>query len=212
MKNTLRYALTAAILAAAPMASAADVDCVKVSAAVTKAVAADSDNVLEIVSKQVAANTSCACEVVKAAIIASEADKKTVAKIVDAAIVASPENLRVIAQCALAVAPDAVSNIQATVEKYDRAGGGDYPVESEKGVIEAPPERLSANNPLDFPVPGGGGDVAGPRPGGPGGVPLLPPVFPYFPPVVAPPNLTEVGKGDDYPSGGESTGGTDLLR
>jgi len=196
MKNTLKYALTAILLAAAPVASAAAANCVKVSAAVTKAVAADNANVLEIVSKEVAANESCACEVVKAAIIASEADKKVVAKIVDAAIVASPENLRVITQCAIAVAPDAVANVQAVAEKYDRAGGGDYVVSSKggldysKGGIDGPtPTAPSGKNPLDFPV-GTSSTATGPRPGGPGGFALLPPTFPEFPAVVLPPVIT----------------------
>ncbi len=192
MKNTLKYALTALLLAAAPVASAAD--CVKVSAAVTKAVAADSSNVLEIVSNQIASNESCACEVVKAAIIAAEADKKTVAKIVDAAIVTSPKNLRIIAQCAIAVAPDAVSNVQSVVEKYDRAGGDDYIVDSSKGGGIASPRRKNSpptgRNPLDFPA--NNGDNVGPRVGSPGGFTLLPPVFPGFPPVVAPPTITSL--------------------
>ncbi len=188
MKNTLKYALTALIMAAAPVVSAAD--CVKVSSVVTQAVAADSAKVLEIVAKEIAANESCSCEVVKAAIIASEADKKTVAQIVDAAIVASPKNFRVIAQCAIAVAPDAVANVQSVVEKYERAGGGDYYVDSSKGAIDPPGKPpVSGKNPLDFPSLGGPGEV-GPRPGGQGGFSLLPPIFPTFPAVVAPPTVT----------------------
>jgi len=200
MKNTLKFALTALLFAAAPLAQANTLDCVKVSNAVRLAVAADSDKVLEIVAKQIAANESCACEVVKAAIIASDAKKAVVAQIVDVAINEAPAMLRVIAQCAIAIAPDAQPNIQAILEKYDFAGGeGD----SEKGGLEkggVPDEEASAN-PLDFPVsegygssaarPEGGAAPVGPAPGGPGGFPLLPPGLPLtFPPVVTPPSLT----------------------
>ncbi|MDB4519115.1 hypothetical protein N9118_06140 [Akkermansiaceae bacterium] len=199
MKNTLKFALTALLFAAAPFAQANTLDCVKVSNAVRLAVAADSDKVLEIVAKQIAANESCACEVVKAAIIASDAKKEVVAQIVDVAINEAPSMLRIIAQCAIAIAPDAQPNIQAILEKYDFAGGeGD----SEKGALDkgGVPDEASAN-PLDFPAsegygssaarPEGGAAPVGPAPGGPGGFPLLPPGLPLtFPPVVTPPSLT----------------------
>ena len=200
MKNTLKFALTALLFAAAPFAQANTLDCVKVSNAVRLAVAADSDKVLEIVAKQIAANESCACEVVKAAIIASDAKKEVVAQIVDVAINEAPSMLRIIAQCAIAIAPDAQPNIQAILEKYDFAGGeGD----SEKGALEkgGVPDDVASANPLDFPAsegygssaarPEGGAAPVGPAPGGPGGFPLLPPGLPLtFPPVVTPPSLT----------------------
>ena len=198
MKKTLKFALTAVLLAAAPLASAKDVDCVKVSDAVKAAVIADSNNVLEIVATQVAANESCACEIVKAAIVASDADRKTVALIVDTAILEAPDQLRIIAQCAIAIAPDAIAKIQAVVEKYDKAGGEGH---SEKGglskegiaVVDTP-------NPLDFPGgsndsgnpvgvgdSGGSGDNAGPPSGEFPNPPGLPPVFA---PVPIPPCIT----------------------
>ena len=200
MKNTLKFALTALLFAAAPFAQANTLDCVKVSNAVRLAVAADSDKVLEIVAKQIAANESCACEVVKAAIIASDAKKEVVAQIVDVAINEAPSMLRIIAQCATAIAPDAQPNIQAILEKYDFAGSeGD----SEKGALEkgGVPNDVASANPLDFPAsegygssaarPEGGAAPVGPAPGGPGGFPLLPPGLPVtFPPVVTPPSLT----------------------
>ena len=200
MKNTLKFALTALLFAAAPFAQANTLDCVKVSNAVRLAVAADSDKVLEIVAKQIAANESCACEVVKAAIIASDAKKEVVAQIVDVAINEAPSMLRIIAQCAIAIAPDAQPNIQAILEKYDFAGSeGD----SEKGALEkgGVPNDVASANPLDFPAsegydssaarPEGGAAPVGPAPGGPGGFPLLPPGLPVtFPPVVTPPSLT----------------------
>ncbi|MFT6178499.1 MAG: hypothetical protein ACJAQT_000571 [Akkermansiaceae bacterium] len=156
MKNTLKFALTALLLAAAPLASADVADCVKLSNAVKVAVAADSSKVLEIVAAHIAANESCACEIVKAAIIASDADKKQVAKIVNAAILEAPSQIRIIAQCAIATAPDADSNVQAILEKYDAAGGEGY---SEKGGLDnskdsevaAPAEEIDGPNPLDYP-------------------------------------------------------------
>jgi len=151
MKNTLKFALTAVLLAAAPLASADVADSVKLSKAVKVAVAADSSKVLEIVAANVAANESCACELVKAAILASDADKEQVAKIVNTAILEVPSQIRIIARCAIATAPDAVSDIQAVVEKYDSAGGEGSSEKGglEKGVIEGP--TFDGPNPLDYP-------------------------------------------------------------
>jgi hypothetical protein len=156
MKNTLKFALTALLFAVAPLAQADTIDCVRVSNAVRSAVTADSGKVLEIVAQHIAANASCACEVVKAAIIASDAEKEVVAQIVDVAINEAPAMLRIIAQCAIAIAPDAGSNIQAVLEKYDFVGGEGY---SEKGGLEKgglPADEdstaVAAGNPLDFPV------------------------------------------------------------
>lgn len=192
MKNTLKFALTAVLFAAAPLASAEVLDCVKVSSAVKSAISADSDKVLEIVATQIAANESCACEVVKAAIISSDADKKVVAQIVDTAILEAPSKLRIIAQCAIAVAPDAVTHIQAVVEKYDKSAGVGY---SEKGGLDdskgaVPEEHAASPNPLDFPG-GDPTDPVGPRPGAPGSFTILPPVLPpVIPPIVTPPGAT----------------------
>ncbi|MDA7535951.1 hypothetical protein N8528_03195 [Akkermansiaceae bacterium] len=200
MKNTLKFALTALLFAAAPLAQADTINCVKVSNSVKAAVAADVDKVLEIVTTQIAANESCACEVVKAAIVASNAEKEMVAQIVDAAINEAPSMLRIIAQCAIATAPDAGADVQAVVEKYDFAGGdGGY---SEKGGLSKgviPRDPVASANPLDFPTnvnegpigPRPGGNPIGPRPGSPGGFPLLPPGLPpTFPPVVTPPTVS----------------------
>ncbi len=157
MKNTLKFALTALLLAAAPIASADVADCVKLSNSVKVAVAADSSRVLEIVASNVAANESCACEIVKAAIIASDANKKQVAKIVNAAILEAPSQIRIIAQCAIATAPDAVSNVQAVLEQYDAAGGDGYSVkgglDNSKDAKGDGPQRVTPDgaNPLDYP-------------------------------------------------------------
>ena len=157
MKNTLKFALTALLLAAAPIASADVADCIKLSNAVKVAVAADSSRVLEIVASNIASNESCACEIVKAAIIASDANKMQVAKIVNTAILEAPSQIRIIAQCAIATAPDAVSNVQAVLEQYDSAGGEGYSgkgglgnSKDAKDAPSQPPSRDGAN-PLDYP-------------------------------------------------------------
>lgn len=151
MKNTLKFAITAALLGSAPFASA-EVDCVKLSQAVKAAVAADSSRVLDIVRQNIAADESCACEVVKAAIIASNASQKDVAKIVDAAILEAPSQLRIIVQCAIATAPEAASAVNAIAEKYDAAGGEGYSakggLDDSKNVVVPP---ASDFNPLDYP-------------------------------------------------------------
>ena len=152
MKNTLKFALTAVLLSVASIASADVADSVKLSKAVKVAVSADSSKVLEVVAANIAINESCACEIVKAAIVASDANKKLVAEIVNTAILAAPSQIRMITQCAMATAPDAVSNIQAVVEKYGSAGGSHSAkggLADEKGVI-APPEA-DGPNPLDYP-------------------------------------------------------------
>ena len=193
MKNTMKYLLVASILAAAPAAFAEKApDCKALYAAVTQEVTSSSDKVLEIVEKYVAENEACACEIVKAAIVASEADKKLVAEIVTTATLAAPDKLRLVAQCAIAVAPDALANVQAVLSKYDRHAGEGPVVEAvvevsdAKGGMEVGPNPgppLAVPNPLDGPG----------NPGGMGSFPLIPvidpPIHPEFPdlfPVSAP--------------------------
>lgn len=207
MKNTLKFALTAVLLAAAPLASADVVDCVKLSNTVKAAVNADSSNVLDIVAKNIAANESCACEIVKAAIIASDADKSQVARIVETAILEAPSQIRLIAQCAIATAPDAASKIQAVLEKFDKAGGEGY---SDKGGLDnskdakAPLPRPEGPNPLDFPT--SGNDEVGPRPG----EDPEPQRYFRFDPVDDDPQVTRIGDDDSgLFSGGESIGTVD---
>ena len=153
MKNTLKFALTAVLLSFVSVASADVADSAKLSKAVKVAVAADSSKVLEVFAANIALNESCACEIVKAAIVASDADKKLVAEIVNTAILAAPSQIRMITQCAMATAPDAVSSIQAIVERYDSAGGEGHSAKGgladEKGVITAP--EADGPNPLDYP-------------------------------------------------------------
>ena len=159
MKRTLNYVALALVLAGSPVAMAEGKDCYDLSVAVTKAVAANPDNVLQIVSREVSANSGCACEVVKAAIVATEADRKLVAQIVETAINAAPDKMRLIAQCAIAVAPDALPDVQAILVKLDPQGG-ETVYESEKsGLDDAKgpvPEEVRPASPLDGPylVPG----------------------------------------------------------
>jgi len=184
MKNTIKYALFGAILASVTPAFAETPDCYKISTAVKKAVAAHPEKILELVAAQVAQNESCACEIVKAAIVTSDADKQLVASIVETAITAAPSKVRIIGQCAVAVAPDALAEVQAVVTKYgavsgdssaDAKGGEKGDAKGGKEVVPPP----VAQNPLDFP----GYGPTGPTPGGPGG-------FPLFPPGLQPPTLT----------------------
>ena len=185
MKNTLKYALFGAALAMITPSYAAAPDCSKLSTAVKVAVAANPEKVLEIVSTQVAQNESCACEIVKAAIMTTNADKKLVGDIVTAAIESAPDHVRIIGQCAVAVAPDALAEVQTIVAKTDANAGEGYSAKGgakdAKGHVDPVPV---ASNPLDFP---GRGPV-GPTLGGPGGFPLFPPGL--TPPVVTPPSTT----------------------
>jgi hypothetical protein len=189
MKNTMKYVLFGAVLALVTPVYAEAPDCYKVSTAVKKAVAAHPEKVLKLVATQVAQNESCACEIVKAAIVASGADKQLVAGIVEAAITVAPSKVRIIGQCAVAVAPDALAEVQAVVTKHGAVGGdaGYSAKGDEKGgkVVMAP---LKSWNPLDMP--------GGLTPGGPGGFPMLPPglqppVVNQTPPVTPPSSTNE---------------------
>ena len=98
-------------------------NCSEIHRAVKKYVEDHPERVLEVVALQIGHNPSCACEVVKAAIIASEADTALVVEIVEAAIEVAPSSFRIIGQCAIAVAPDALSEVQTIVNKYGAVSG-----------------------------------------------------------------------------------------
>ena len=125
MKNTLKFALSAALLSSAPIAAADAKDCAKLSESVKAAVVADSSQVLRIVASTVAANESCACEIVKAAIIAADADEALVGKIVSTAILEAPSEARMITQCAIATAPDAIAVVLAVTTEDDSSSEAD---------------------------------------------------------------------------------------
>jgi hypothetical protein len=155
MKMTIRYTLLSAALGLFSHTAFAEVDCAKLAQSVKQAIAADAASTLQVVEKEIAANPGCACEVVKAAIEGSNADAKLVAAIVETASTAAPQHLRLISQCAVAVAPDALSEVQAVMAKIDPSSGEAAPMKSdskdakdEKGPGTQPPP---AANPLDFP-------------------------------------------------------------
>lgn len=149
--------LTLGIIAAASLlAFSASPDCEAVYKTTLKSIEADKVAVLDVVSASVEANEDCVCEIVKAAIIASEADKALVGQIVQSAIVASPDNMRLISQCAIAIAPDAATEVQKVLAKFTPQAGTSYSAKgysakSAKGgpAIAEPTAPVSAYNPLD---------------------------------------------------------------
>ena len=98
-------------------------NCSEIHRAVKKYVTGHPERVLEVVALQIGHHPTCACEVVKAAIIASEADTALVVEIVEAAIEVAPSRFRIIGQCAIAVAPDALSEVQTIVNQYGAVSG-----------------------------------------------------------------------------------------
>jgi hypothetical protein len=91
--------------------------------------------------------------------------------------------MRLIAQCAIAAAPDALTDVQAVLAKLDPNSGeaGDSG-KSAKGAKAPAGEVAAMPNPLDFP---GKGPVR--------------PLFPIFPPVIInPPNVTVVNPGPPF--------------
>jgi hypothetical protein len=124
------------------------------------------------VYQQITEDPSTSCEVIKKAIVILNADKKTVARIVEAAIMASPENIRIITQCAIAVAPDALTEVQDVYNKYTKVGDGKGGAKSSKSAKQFFPKaaiQLPTKNPLD--------------------ILIIPPILP---PVTQPPVTTPV--------------------
>ena len=179
MKRTLKYVALESVFAGAPVAMAEGPDCYDLSIAVTKAGSSAPDQVQQIVQRQVASKPGCAGDVVKAAIVATEADRKLVGQIVATAVEAAPAKMRIVAQCAIAVAPDALPNVQAVLAKLVPQGGDGFSAKGgmEKGgmakgeEVEVAPQWPS---PLD----------------GPYFVPGEPPIHPDF---VTPPSISDPG-------------------
>lgn len=193
MKTSFQFALASIGVALLPAASMAEQDCVKLAVSAKHAAAASPAKVLEIVEAELAANPDCACEVVKAAIQGAEADSKTVASIVETAATTVPDKTRQVAQCAVAVAPDALGDVQAIVSRLEpkRAESGNSAKDAKDAKDMA---AKPAWNPLDFP---GRGPVA-PTPGGP---PMVPPGLPPgVPPAVVPPVKPPVGSPINRPN------------
>ncbi len=172
MKLPIALAAVASAASLLGVAAAESEDCIKLSVSVRHEVEAKSNLVLEVVEKQVSAHPGCACEVVKAAIEGSEADNKLVAAIVEVAASVAPEHMRLISQCALAVAPDALADVQSVIFRLEPNRG--EAVVTDAKSPKTPIEVKPAWNPLDFP---GEGPI-GPNPGGPGGDPLIPEIPP----------------------------------
>lgn len=81
---------------------------------------------------------NCSCEIVKAVIEKTKAEPKLVATIVEAAIVAAPEHMRLTAQCAIAVAPDALVDVQAVLASLEgNAGESGKSSKSGKEVVSS---------------------------------------------------------------------------
>lgn len=196
MKKSVLLAITSLALTGVP--SRAEGDCRAVSLSVKHAIVADKERLLEIVSTHVAASPQCACEIVKSSIETSRANAKTVAAIVETAVTAAPEQMSLIAQCAIAVAPDALANVQAVMSKLDPNHGEEGSsakdaksvVPAEQGDTASVPDPLNLpENPLNFPGQG----PMGPIPGGPGGSPLFPVLPPQIPMLlIAPPEVSNV--------------------
>jgi hypothetical protein len=155
MKYAIKYTLFVAALTLVIPAQAEKIDRQQVYTNVKNNVLANPEMVLELVKKNVAKNQSCACEIVKAAIIASNADKNLVADIVEAAITSAPDKARLIGQCAVAVAPDALAEVQAMVVKY---GVVSAKTASRDETSSYQDDDDEDNNPLNF--PGGKGGTA----------------------------------------------------
>ncbi|MDG0995218.1 MAG: hypothetical protein P8O22_10865 [Akkermansiaceae bacterium] len=151
MKHAIKYTLFVAALTLVIPAQAEKIDRQQVYTNVKNNVSANPEMVLELVKKNVAKNQSCACEIVKAAIIASNADKNLVADIVEAAITSAPEKARLIGQCAVAVAPDALVEVQAMVVKYGVVSAKT----ASRDETSSYQDDDEGGNPLDFP----GGDA-----------------------------------------------------
>lgn len=150
MKTLLKLSLLASVCAASVHAAdKPQVDCVKLSLSIKEEVAANQSLVLQIVEKAVLANQDCACEIVKSAITATQADNKLIASIVEVAAMAAPEKMRLIAQCAVAVAPDSLTDVQAVLAKLDPGtsnGGNSGEEVTEIGGLEDNPDGAPDEN------------------------------------------------------------------
>ena len=170
-------------LLSAPFVLAED-SCASQSLALKGAIASAPSDLLQLVEAKVSASPGCSCEIVKTAIEVTQADAKTVAAIVRVASSAAPDQMRLIAQCALAVAPDALADVQAVLAELDPNGGksGTSAKDSKDSKDAKEPQVADTWNPLD-------------PPGSPPGTPPPPPLPPGpptgFPPIITPPNVSD---------------------
>lgn len=207
MKQTIFFSVFSAVLALMPLS--AEIDCIKLTQSVKRAVAGEQSKVLEIVATEVSTAPGCSCEIVKAAIEASQAKPETVAAIVEAAATAAPEHLRLVSQCAVAVAPDSLAQVQAVVAKLDpNRGEAAASAKDSKDAKAAVGEVAAMPNPLDFPGEGPIGPPNGHRTGdvippGPGVV-INPPRRPNTPSPVPP--VTNVNPNNGVQQPGQQPG------
>jgi hypothetical protein len=167
MKTSITFAMLALFSAGVSFAEKpATVDCVKLSLSIKTEVTENQSLVLQIVDRAVRENPSCACEIVKTSIAACNADHKLIASIVEVVATAAPEQMRLAAQCAVAMAPDALQDVQAVLAKLDPSTG-DGEKASAKGGVDKQPIAEKMPNPLDFPVDPSG---IGYTPNSPGGL------------------------------------------
>lgn len=180
MKKTIRLVGFGAALALQLVCPAlAEDNCPAISSSLRQAIESKPSDVLQLVEAQISSSPACSCEIVKTAVEVTQADSKTVASIVEVAATAAPDKMRLIAQCAVAVAPDALADVQAVLAKLDPSTGktGDG---SKDAKDAKDPQVADTWNPLDFP-----GDKGTPPP--PVEHPQGPGPGTGFPPVITPP-------------------------
>lgn len=108
------------------------VNCQDNALARLREIPAEAEAIEELVTRTVTEFPSCSCEIVKTVIEKTKAEPKLVARIVQAAIVAAPERMRLSAQCAIAVAPDALAEVQGVMAALE-ANAGESGTSSKSG-------------------------------------------------------------------------------
>jgi hypothetical protein len=99
------------------------VNCQEKALTKLKTMPVEAEAIEALVAKTVTEFPTCSCEIVKAVIEKTEAEPKLVGRIVRAAIVAAPERMRLSAQCAIAVAPDALAEVQGVLASLEANAG-----------------------------------------------------------------------------------------
>jgi len=183
MKKTIRFVGFGAAIALQLVCPAlAEDNCPAISSSLRQAIESKPSDVLQLVESQISSSPACSCEIVKTAVEVTQADSKTVASIVEVAATAAPDKMRLIAQCAVAVAPDALADVQAVLAKLDPSTGkaSNSSKDSKDAKDAKEPQVADTWNPLDFP-----GDKDTPPP--PVEHPKGPGPGTEFPPVITPP-------------------------
>jgi hypothetical protein len=159
------------------------------SLALVASVPSEPEEIENLVTETVTKFPNCSCEIVKAVIEKTKAEPKLVGRIVHAAIVAAPEHMRLTAQCAIAVAPDALAEVQSVFAALEANAGetgssaksaksAKSPKDAKGGGVdtpEAPNGYLMSPAYLPVGIPGGRPPT---NPGGPEEIPEVTPVDP----------------------------------